>query len=132
MKKTFVVYLCALCLVLQLLSPIQKAFASYDAQAAETFLFNNQSSGSPWVTMALAATNATGINSDYLKNISGSSAINFEAPILAITALGQDPAKFGSQDYVAELKSFYNLFCQRFNSRKSFVDQKIQHRATAG
>ena len=108
MKKTLVVYFSALCLISQLLSPIQKAIASFNEQGAQTFLLNAQSSGSPWVTMALAATNAPGINFDYLKNIFGSSSINFEAPILAITALGQDPTKFGSQDYIAELKSFYN------------------------
>ena len=108
MKKNLLAYVCALTIMAQLLSPIRVAFAAYDQQGAQSFLLAQQSSDSPWVTMALAALGASGINSDYLKNVSGSNAINYEAPILAITALGQDPANFGAQDYVAKLKSFFN------------------------
>ena len=40
--------------------------------------------------MALAATNAPSIPSDYLKSISGSKATDYETAILAITALNKD------------------------------------------
>jgi hypothetical protein len=108
MKKTLFVFFCIFCLTGDLFLPAQSAQASYNQQSAITFLQNSQSSNSPWVTMALSAVNAGGISSEYLKNITATSAINLEAPLLAITALGQDPTKFGSQDYVAELKTFYN------------------------
>lgn len=61
----------------------------------------------PWITMALAAASESSIENNYLKDVSGGEAINFCAPILAITALGENPAVFGSQDLIAKLKSFY-------------------------
>lgn len=60
----------------------------------------------PWITMALAATNNGG-NANYLKSVSGTNAIEYEAPILAITALGHNPRNFGSTNLVEKLKSFY-------------------------
>jgi hypothetical protein len=57
--------------------------------------------------MGLAALGAASIPSDYLKTISGSTVNDYTAPILALTAIGQDPHTFGSADYVAKLKSYY-------------------------
>jgi len=58
--------------------------------------------------MALSILGANDIEQDYLKNISGDKAIDFEAPVLAITSLQKDPRTFGGIDYIEKLKSFYN------------------------
>ena len=81
------------------------AFAAYNKSAAKTYLQSHSSSA--FVTMALAALGETQISIDYLKNVSGNSAIDYTKPILAITALGADPRTFGSNDLVAKLKSFH-------------------------
>jgi Domain of unknown function (DUF4430) len=108
MKRIFITYFSIFCLLVELLPPIQKAQASLNLQAAQNFLLNSQFSGNAWVTMALVATNANEISFDYLKNSSGATAISLEAPILAITSLGQDPKKFGPVDYIASLENFHN------------------------
>lgn len=80
--------------------------AAYDQTSAVTYLAAKPQN--PWITMALSAAGQTQLSLDYLKTITGSQAINFEAPILALTAAGQNPKTFGSQDLVAKLKSFYS------------------------
>lgn len=60
-----------------------------------------------WITMALKTVGESSIENNYLKTIPGDEAINFCAPILAITALGENPRTFANQDLVAKLKSFY-------------------------
>lgn len=62
---------------------------------------------SPWSIMALAASGESP-SLDSLKTLSSDKAIDYEAPILALTAAGKDPRTFGSTDLVAKLKSFYN------------------------
>ena len=79
--------------------------AAYDQSSAVTYLAAKTQS--PWTTMALSAVGQNQLSLDYLKNVTGSQAINFEAPILALTAAGQNPKTFGSQDLVAKLKSYY-------------------------
>ena len=79
--------------------------ASYDQSSAESYLVAH--SNNPWSTMALSAIGSDSIPSDYLKSVSGSSAIEYAAPILAITSLQQDPRKFGNKDLIAELEKFH-------------------------
>jgi len=81
------------------------ASGSFDKASAEAYLLSKPSS--PWTTMALAALGAGNISSTHLADITGTSANDFSAPILAIAALGQNPRTFGSQDYAAALKNFY-------------------------
>ncbi len=88
-----------------LLSPLTTK-ATYNSTTAQDYLLAHQTS--PWVTMALAATGASNIQTDYLKNISGTSAIDYEAPMLAISAIGQNPKTFGTTDYVTVLKNYYH------------------------
>ncbi len=57
--------------------------------------------------MALSLLSPSSAPSDYLKTVTGTKAIDFEVPILAITALGKDPRNFGNQDLVAKLESFH-------------------------
>ena len=100
MKKIIVLFILGTTL---LLPSISKAAA--DLSTAQTYLTAHAEN--PWSTMALSALGASSIPSDYLKSISASSAIDYSAPILAITALNQDPRTFGDKDYVAELKKFH-------------------------
>jgi len=83
-----------------------RAADTYNQASAKSYLMAH--SNNPWVTMSLAATGSTRIPSDYLKSVSGSSAIEYEAPILAITALGEDPRNFGGADLVGKLKSYFS------------------------
>ena len=87
---------------LVLLSPFQAQATIPDAQSYLTSKPN-----SPWATIALATLGAANIPTAHLTNINGTSAVEYEAPILAITALGKDPRVFGGSDYVSKLKSFY-------------------------
>ena len=61
----------------------------------------------PWLTMALVASGETA-NVDYLKNFTSDSAINYEAPILALAASGKDPSVFAAENLITKLKSFYS------------------------
>lgn len=77
---------------------------AYNTTNVQNYLSSHNTS--PWSVMALSALGATDISADHLKNISGTSAIQYAAPILAITALNQNPRTFGSSDYVAALESY--------------------------
>lgn len=86
------------------LTPL-KTSADYNASSARDYLIAN--SDNPWSTMALSALGSSSISTDHLVSISGTSAIEYAAPILAITAIGQNPRIFASNDYVAALKSYH-------------------------
>lgn len=92
-------------LILMLLVAPLYGKANYNSTTAQDYLVAH--SGNPWSVMALKASGASSISSGFLKSVNGSSAIDYSAPILAITALGEDPKTFGSKDYVAELKKYY-------------------------
>ncbi|MDP4001327.1 MAG: prenyltransferase/squalene oxidase repeat-containing protein [bacterium] len=81
------------------------AFGAFNQNDAKTYLLSH--SNNPWTTMALGALNTSSIPSSHLANVSGSSAIEYAAPILAITALNKDPRNFGDKNLVAKLKSFH-------------------------
>lgn len=92
-------------LIILLLSfiPLTRGRA-YGSATAQSYLLTN--SGNPWSTMALAALKANNIPDAHLKNITGTSAIDYAAPILALAALNKNPRTFGSNDYVAALKNY--------------------------
>lgn len=90
--------------LLGLLLPVGSVKA-YNAAGATAYM--QAHSSNPWSTMALAAVGAASIPTDYLKTITGSSAIDYTGPILALTSIGLDPQTFGTTDYIAKLKSFY-------------------------
>lgn len=79
---------------------------AYNATGATTYL--QAHSSNPWSTMALSALGAANIPTDYLKTVSGTTALDYAAPILAVTSVGQNPKTYGSTDYIAKLKSFYS------------------------
>lgn len=78
---------------------------AYDIAGVTSYI--NAHSSNPWSTIALSALGAAHIPTDYLKTVSGTTALDYTAPILAVTSVGQDPRVYGTTDYVAKLKSFY-------------------------
>lgn len=92
-------------LVSLLWSPFS-SLATYSQNGAESYL--QAHSNNPWSTMALAALGTNTVSTEYLKNISGTSAIEFAAPILAINSLGLNPRTFSDQNLVDKLLSFHN------------------------
>ena len=76
-----------------------------EIQRAINYLKNQPSD--PWITMALVAAGEKNLDLNYLKEVSGNLATDYEKTILALTAAGQDPRTFGNIDFVAKLKSFY-------------------------
>lgn len=98
-------FLASLVLGAMLVAPLQVS-ADYDAQTATSYL--QAHADSPWTAMALKALGALNQAPEFLKSASGSSAIEYAAPILAITSFGQDPRTFGNDDLVAKLKSYHN------------------------
>ncbi|MBI5134641.1 DUF4430 domain-containing protein [Candidatus Uhrbacteria bacterium] len=90
--------------LLMVLPPLS-ALAQYKSGTAQDYLAAH--ADNPWSTMALSVLGAGSIPTDHLTSIQGTKAIDYEGPILAITALGKDPRTFGATDYVAKLKSFH-------------------------
>lgn len=60
-----------------------------------------------WGAMALAAAGQVADMSSF-KNIDSTSAIDYEAPILALAAQGKNPRTYPDTDYLAQLLSFYD------------------------
>lgn len=102
-KNSFLKYFLLAALLLPYLSPLS-ARAAYNQSAAKTYLLSH--SGNPWSALGLLALGQTP-NVDFLKNFSGNSAIDYAAPILALTGAGKDPKTFSGEDSVLKLKSFY-------------------------
>lgn len=100
MRKFFVIVLSGL-LILPFLGQ-----ADYSQSTAGSYL-SSRANG-PWSTMALSVLQASFIPTDHLKNIDGNKALDYTAPILAITSLNENPRTFGNKDYVAELKKYYS------------------------
>ena len=86
--------------------PFAGVRADYNKNSAQAYLESHNDS--PWSVMALVALEETPSSTEFLASVNGDSAIDYEAPILAITSFGQDPRTFGSTDYVAALKSYHN------------------------
>ncbi|MDD5710736.1 MAG: prenyltransferase/squalene oxidase repeat-containing protein [Candidatus Colwellbacteria bacterium] len=82
--------------------PLQTAKAG----VAEATAYLLAQSDNPWVTMALSAVGEE-TSGEYLRSTDGSTAIEFAAPILAITAIGEDPRTFSNTNLIEELKSYY-------------------------
>jgi len=97
--KTIGLLLAALALVLP---PV---FAAADTGQAVTYL--KAQTQDAWITMALAAAGETSISTSHLTSVSGTLATDYAKAILALAAVNQNPATFGSIDYVAKLKTFY-------------------------
>ncbi|MCK4554567.1 DUF4430 domain-containing protein [Candidatus Parcubacteria bacterium] len=77
-----------------------------DVSEATVVYLQDQDQNS-WITQALVATGATNISINYLASVSGTSATDYAKAILALAAVGENPATFGNEDYVAKLKGYY-------------------------
>ena len=86
--------------------PSLETNATYNTSTAQDYLITK--SDNPWSTMALSALGSSSIPTEYLISVSGATAIDYAAPILAITAIGQNPRTFASTDYIAALKSCHS------------------------
>jgi len=105
LKKCFSLWLSLLVIFSLTATPLFTR-ASYNQATALSYLQSHSSSA--WSTLGLIALNSGSIPYEHLKNISASSVIEYETPILAISALGMDANNFYGQDYVTRLKSFYS------------------------
>ena len=102
--KKIIICLLIICLSFSWLQikPVQ----AYNQNSLSEYL--NAHNTSAWSVMGLAALGENNVNANHLKNISANDAISLTAPILAITAINQNPSTFASSDYVASLKNFYS------------------------
>lgn len=89
-----------------LFAPFGQLVEAYSINTAQEYL--EAHNDSPWSVMALATLGATSVRNDGLKTVAGTTAIEYAAPILAITAMGENPRTFGATDYVAALKSYHH------------------------
>jgi len=79
-------------------------FAYADTGLAAAYLQGHAQN--PWVTMALSAMGEAP-DVSYLRSAHGSTAVELEAPILALAAAGESPYTYPDDDLVAALKTFY-------------------------
>jgi len=63
-----------------------------------------------WITQGLIASGDTNVSTDHLTSVTETSypTTDYAKAILALTAVGENPATFGNIDYVAKLKSYYD------------------------
>ena len=92
-------------LLFPMLPPLETN-ATYNASDAQAYLIAH--GNNPWSTMALSALESPNIVTNHLLSVNGTNAIDYAAPILAITSLGQNPRIFASTDYVASLQNYYS------------------------
>ena len=75
------------------------------ADLSNSVAYLQSHANNPWVTMALAGA-GTAPDTTYLKTLSRTSATDYEASILALTAAGKDPRTYTSEDLIAKLNGF--------------------------
>ena len=90
-----------------LVTTASRADQTSDAVASAVAYVNTQVD-EPTKTMALVASSdgTVGVDVSYLQGFSGSTAIEYAKPIMAIAAAGENPATYANEDLVAKLKSF--------------------------
>ena len=84
----------------------QPTLATADIPEAVTYL--KSLPDDPWVTMALAAAGEASIAKGHLHSVSGNLATDYAKTILALSAVGENSRTFGTLDYIAKLKTYYN------------------------
>ena len=100
-KKTLVTVLGAL--TLAVLVSHNLAFAADLGQAASTLPGNDE-----WSIMARAALGQTSGEGFLAQPLNSNLATDYEKRILAITAIGRNPATIGSENFISKLESMYN------------------------
>lgn len=99
MKKIFVLILC----ISIFTSMINFADANYSSQSAINYLASHNNSA--WTVMALSAAGQAP-STEHLEEFNYLSAIQYAAPILAVTSRGIDPRDFAGQNLIDGLLSF--------------------------
>ncbi|MBU1038917.1 DUF4430 domain-containing protein [Patescibacteria group bacterium] len=74
----------------------------------EAVNYLKQQPADDWLTMALVAGGQSQVATDHLKTFSGTAATDYAKRILAIKAVGQNPASFAGVDLVTGLKGLFN------------------------
>lgn len=87
-----------------IISIVPAGLVSANSASAVTYL--QAQSDAPWVTLALAAAGESP-DASYLQTFSGTTALDYTTPILALTSLGLDPRSYPDTDLVAALLSFH-------------------------
>lgn len=108
MKKILMKKLIISILIFSLLSlAIFPKLSGQETEIQKAVKYLRTQPADPWITMALVAANEKDLDLNYLKEVAGNLATDYEKTILALTAAGKDPRTFGNIDFVAKLKSFY-------------------------
>jgi peptidoglycan hydrolase-like protein with peptidoglycan-binding domain len=100
-KNDFLVFLCS---VLYISSLFAAPVAHASVGDATTYLHSHATSA--WAIMALSAAGESP-DTTPLQQTSGSTAIELEAPVLALTAAHQDPSSYPTTNLIEKLNSFY-------------------------
>lgn len=103
MKRKIKQSLVGFMLLLMLFQPI---FIKADVTDSVAYL--EAQTQDPWVTQALVAAGVSGVPTSHLAEVSGTLATDYAKTILALAATGENPATFGSIDYVAKLKTYFS------------------------
>lgn len=77
------------------------------AEISEAVSYLQSQPQDAWTTMALAASGQVGVPIDHLTSVSGTTATDYAKTILALAAVGENPATFGNLDYIAKLKTYH-------------------------
>lgn len=108
MKKNIFSVLRSVSLIVVLIAFI---FASIPAAKAQELndavLYIKSKDLSAWSVIALSGVEES-VDSSFLKNSTGSSAIQLAAPIMAIAAAGENPRTYPKENLVQKLKSFFD------------------------
>lgn len=107
LKQRFVAFFLIFSLINLLIPYSSPTFAAPEINNAAVEYLKTKDP-SPWSTMALVAAGETGLSADHLKGNPGDQAINYTAPIMAISAIGEDPRTYPDENFVAKLKSFHS------------------------
>ncbi len=102
-KKISIIFLATLLIV---------SFAGISSSESETDKAANYLKSqpqTPWSTMALAANNELGLDLSHLVSVPSDqkSPTTYAKYILALVAAGQNPTTFGDENYVEQLKTYY-------------------------
>jgi len=89
--------------------PIFPGLSGQETEVQLAIQYLKTQTADPWITMAQVSAGETSLDLNYLKTVAGNLATDYEKTILAQSSVGKDPRTFGDIDFIAQLKSFYQL-----------------------
>ena len=84
--------------VLILVALVAVSAGSISAGVPEAVTYLEAETANEWITMALAAAGQSSVSTAHLTSVSGTLATDYAKAILALTAVGENPATFGNTD----------------------------------